>query len=117
MEQRTQSLEAIGVDTEPTLKRFCGDEDLLVEMLHEFSEEGYEDKLSAALQEQDLHALEHAAHTAKGTSANLGLVELSDKCNEVVQSIRKNEHAGLDAKVQAAVACYRNVCKAVAAIG
>lgn len=109
MESMMDKLVALGVDVEPTLKRFCGDEELLVEMLHEFAAENLAEELPEALARGDYHQIELTAHAVKGTSANLGLVELSARCNDAVQAVRTGELDGIDGLVSAVVECYRSV--------
>lgn len=116
MEREIVRLAALGVDVEPTLKRFYGDCDLLVEMLHEFAAEGLADQLPDALASGDLDRVERVAHAVKGTSANLGLMELSARCNDVVQAVRAQQLDNLDVLVAAAVERYRTVRDSIAAL-
>lgn len=109
-------LAALGVDVEPTLKRFYGDCDLLVEMLHEFADEGLADQLPDAFESGDLDRVERIAHAVKGTSANLGLMELSARCNDVVQAVRAQQLDGLDALVTVATERYRTARDGIAAL-
>ena len=67
MDEARGKLAALGIEMDATMKRFCGDTDLLVEMLREFAAEDLLERLPAAI------AIERAAHAVKGTSANLGL--------------------------------------------
>ena len=60
MDEARGKLAALGIEMDATMKRFCGDTDLLVEMLREFAAEDLLERL-------------RAAHAVKGTSANLGL--------------------------------------------
>ena len=100
MEDKEARLCALGIDVRPTLKRFYGDYDLLVDMLHEFVQEDMAEGMPAACAGGDLGELERIAHALKGTSANLGLVELE----------------GLGEKVDMAVGCYRSVRAGIAAL-
>ena len=73
MDEARGKLAALGIEMDATMKRFCGDTDLLVEMLREFAAEDLLERLPAAIAESDGAAIERAAHAVKGTSANLGL--------------------------------------------
>ena len=116
MECNLDSLRAIGIDLEPTVKRFCDDTGLLVEMLHEFAQEDLAEGLPSALGADDLAEGERLAHAVKGTSENLGLMELSARCNEVMQAVRAGKTEGLEGLVDAAVRCYRTVRAGIASL-
>lgn len=116
MEPTMEKLVALGVDLESTLKRFCDDADLLVEMLHEFAAENLAEELPEAAARGDYHQIELTAHAVKGTSANLGLVELSARCNDAVQAVRSGKLDGIDGLVEAAVECYRSVRAGIEAL-
>lgn len=73
MDEARGKLAALGIEMDAAMKRFCGDTDLLVEMLREFAAEDLLERLPAAIAESDGAAIERAAHAVKGTSANLGL--------------------------------------------
>ena len=73
MDEARGKLAALGIEMDATMKRFCGDTDLLVEMLREFAAEDLLERLPAAIAESDGAAIERAAHAVNGTSANLGL--------------------------------------------
>ncbi|BAK43749.1 Hpt domain-containing protein [Eggerthella sp. YY7918] len=109
MDTISEQLTALGVDIEPTLKRFYGDCDLLVEMLHEFAREDLAEQLPEALSQGDYTQIELIAHSVKGTSANLGLVELSNRCNDAVQAVRAGTFDDMDKLVNAVVEQYRTV--------
>ena len=116
MDEARGKLAALGIEMDATMKRFCGDTDLLVEMLREFAAEDLLERLPAAIAESDGAAIERAAHAVKGTSANLGLMELSARCNEVVQAVRAGKTEGLEGLVDAAVRCYRTVRAGIASL-
>lgn len=116
MVQMTERLADLGVDVGPTLKRFYGDADLLVDMLHEFAAENLIAGLSAACAAGDWSEAERIAHAVKGTSANLGLVELSARCNDVVQAARSGQTEGIEGLADRAVECFCTVSTAIAAL-
>ncbi len=114
MEERTHRFADFGIDWDPTVKRFCGDLDLLDCMLREFAEEDLIEGLPPALARADYGEVERIAHAAKGTSANLGLVEVSALCDDVVQAVRAGDCARLEELVGAAVNRYRIVRQRIA---
>lgn len=101
MQDTISHLAAIGVDIDPTLKRLCGDVDLLVSLLQDFAAENLVAQIPDALEKQDYEAIENLAHAVKGTSGNLGLVDLSARCNDVVQAVRSGNTELLGSLVEA----------------
>ena len=61
MDEARGKLAALGIEMDATMKRFCGDTDLLVEMLREFAAEDLLERLPAAIAESDGAAIERAA--------------------------------------------------------
>lgn len=116
MDEATQILWDLGIDAEATLKRFCGDYDLLVEMLHEFASENLADGLPDALKKNDYDEVERIAHAVKGTSANLGLTDLSSRCDDVVQAVRSKTLGSIEALVSEAVASNRTALASIATL-
>jgi signal transduction histidine kinase/CheY-like chemotaxis protein len=66
------------------------------EIVRAFSESANERlaELRKATQDVDLAAIESAAHSLKGSSANLGASRLSNMCADIVDSIRQGELVG-----------------------
>lgn len=116
MDEARGELAALGIEMDATMKRFCGDADLLVEMLREFAAEDLLERLPAAIAECDGAAIERVAHAVKGTSANLGFTELSARCDKVVQAARAGELDGIEGLGAEALACYRDVRAGIAAL-
>ncbi len=57
--------------------------------------------LEAALAEGDLPGMERAAHTLKGAASNLGAVELTECCAELVRDCRAGSADQAEAQVAA----------------
>ena len=92
MDEARGKLAALGIEMDATMKRFCGDTDLLVEMLREFAAEDLLERLPAAIAESDGAAIERAAHAVKG------------------------ELDGIEGLGAEALACYRDVRAGIAAL-
>ena len=107
MDNRLQQLETLGIDVETTLKRFCGNVNLLMSMLEVFVREDTLEKLPEAMRAKDYEAAESIAHAVKGTAANLGLASLSTRCDALVQAIRANHLCNVDDLALAALESYR----------
>lgn len=87
----TQALNTVGVDVETTLRRFGNNQALLERFVRKFPQDDTYNKLSQAVGAGDLAEIERAAHTLKGTSANLGFQTLSDICRDMVQAVREGK--------------------------
>ncbi len=116
MDHRLQQLETLGIDVETTLKRFCGDADLLMSMLAVLIQEDVLEQLPEALRAKDYRAAESIAHAVKGTAANLGLASLSAQCNALAQAIRTNQLHDAESLASTALASYRTVRAHIAAL-
>lgn len=115
MDNRLQQLETLGIDVETTLKRFCGNANLLMSMLEVFVREDTLEKLPEAMRAKDYEAAESIAHAVKGTAANLGLAALSAQCDALVQAIRTNQLHDAESLTSTALASYRAVRAYIAA--
>ena len=70
-------------------------------------------ELRRALSAGDARAVEGAAHSLKGSSANLGAFELAELCNELERLARRAVLNGAQAKVADLEAEYERVEKAM----
>ncbi len=78
----------LGINLDVALERFAGNEGLYIKFLNKMRSDPTFAMLENAVADRDLSAVERAAHTLKGVSANLGLDELSVKCADIVQAVR-----------------------------
>lgn len=78
---------AVGGDDRQVLNRLPS-EDMLRRFLHKFSKDPSHAELLSALAAQDFAAAFRAAHTLKGTAANLGLDDLSAAASELTEALR-----------------------------
>lgn len=86
----------LGINLDAALERFAGNEGLYLKFLNKMLTDPTFPALEDAVREKDLKAVERAAHTLKGVSANLGLDDLSGRCADIVQAVRTDETAAQD---------------------
>lgn len=87
----------LSIDYPTTLARFSGNEALLRRFLLRFPSDATFSQLEAAQAAGDLPAVERTAHTLKGVAANLGLSELQNVCDQLVQAVRRGDTAAIPA--------------------
>ena len=87
-EMTRRRLAAAGVDTEDALRRFLGNEALLLKFLARFGQDETFSRLCEALARQDGKAAFEAAHTLKGVCGNLSLRELFRQVSALVEELR-----------------------------
>ncbi len=81
------------IDYKSALERIGGDREFLDELLGIYIEEFVSSvgALETALQEQDFKSIQEIGHSLKGSSANLSLLQLSDKANLIEKAGRDND--------------------------
>lgn len=90
-----------GFDLPLALSRAGGQMDLLKEIADLFLED-YPRSLHAihaGVEARDLKAVEHAAHSVKGSACNFGAPEVVDAAAELERKARGSDWAGLDSLV------------------
>lgn len=86
-----------GLDWNSAVGRFAGKQELYVKFLKKFTGDETFTLLQDMWRQKDSTGTEHAAHTLKGVCANLGMTELSELFNRVVQAMREeNPQAGFE---------------------
>ncbi|VYU44329.1 hypothetical protein [Clostridium tertium] len=93
-------LKEVGVDIDGATSRLCNNLVLYKKLLNKFLEDKNFEMLIYSLEKKDYKNIEIYAHTLKGLSGNLGFVELSKTCAEMVESVRKEEFDSLDEVVK-----------------
>jgi two-component system sensor histidine kinase/response regulator len=90
-------------DRAALLDRVEGDEELLVEMVQLYVEDAPRalKTMRSALQQGDLHALERAAHSVKGSSANLAANPAAEAAQRLEQDAKRGDAAGAEASLAA----------------
>lgn len=103
-----------------TIKKMLGNNamQIIEELLPMFWEDAGEllDTLSTAAQEGDSKTLAHAAHTLKGSCASMGLLSLSEPCQEIEQMARQQQLTGVKTKVADIVKEYKRIKKTLTAV-
>ena len=91
--------------------------DLLAELLPLFFEDAglLLDSLQEAVVDENAEAIQQAAHTLKGSSANLGMTRLSSLCLELETIGRKGDLAGANDKFAGVVREYERIKEATMA--
>lgn len=87
-EMTRRCLAEAGVDTEDALRRFLGNEALLLKFLARLGQDENFPRLCDAMARGDEKAAFEAAHTLKGVCGNLSLQELSRQVSDLVESLR-----------------------------
>lgn len=105
-----------GVDIVSTLERFDGNEALLVRCLKLFADDSLANEAAAALDAGNFSRLGTIAHSIKGTSVNVGLVDLSEQWNDVLMAVRANRLEEVDGLAREALASFRVTREAILAL-
>ena len=74
------------------------------------------DDLASAIENNETHKTERASHTLKGSSANIGAVELSSLCAEMVAMARNSVPQGYTEVLQEILAEYDRVKAEIAVL-
>lgn len=83
---------ACGMDLEATLKRFSGNEGLLLRFVKKFAGDTTFEQLKEAVAQEDYPKIETTAHTLKGVAGNLGFQELFACSDQIVKAVRAGEY-------------------------
>jgi CheY-like chemotaxis protein/HPt (histidine-containing phosphotransfer) domain-containing protein len=88
-------------DRAALLDRVEGDEELLAEMIQLYVEDAPRalETMRSALQQGDMHALERAAHSVKGSSANLAANAAAEAALRLEQDAKRGDAAGAAASL------------------
>jgi len=66
------------------------------------------ESIIASLLSHDTEKLLRLAHTLKGSSRNVGAIELSDLCESLEMDLRNGEHSNLDQRVNLISSSFEN---------
>lgn len=111
-----ESMQSCGVDTATTLRRFADNAALLERFVLKFPQDPTYSALADAIRGNDASLIERLAHTLKGTAANLGYQELSDRCASLVSAVRSGQTEDHPALFQAIKEEYERVVGAIGQI-
>lgn len=83
--------EKIGVDIDGAISRLCGNVELYKKLLLKFLEDKSYEQLVNSIIINDYKNIESYAHTLKGLSGNLGFIDLSKSCINILENVRNKE--------------------------
>jgi HPt (histidine-containing phosphotransfer) domain-containing protein len=104
-------LEAHGIDVEGTIKRFSGNESLLIKFLKKFTDDTTFMQLEAAYIENDCEEIFKAVHTLKGIAGNLGMKKLFEICEKAMIQCRECDYSQMEEHYLNARAEYNQMKK------
>lgn len=87
----TEAAKELNIDLEGTLGRFSGNEGLYLRFLRRLPQDKTFEQLAQGVEQGDAQIMEQAAHTLKGVAANLGLEDLRQASDGVVQAVRAGQ--------------------------
>ena len=93
-------LKRVGVNTDKTLDRFGGLDELYVKFLDEFADTERFEEIYAAFASGDYAKAEMCAHKLKGVLGNLGMDELFAESELVMKDIRAGDHAQAEQRLR-----------------
>lgn len=109
LERLTQA----GVDVAGSLARFNGNKDLYIRFIRKFPNDLNFNLLVQDVNDKKLRDAQMHVHTLKGLSANLGMKELSNACNEMLIKLREDEYDHLDRISSEIQSCYQKMIDAI----
>ncbi len=89
------ALKEIGVDVDGTISRFMDNSEIYIRFITRFPQEDRVTPIKEAIESGDSERIISAAHKMKGTSANLGMTELSAAAAVIVDKARNGISDGL----------------------
>lgn len=107
------ALDSLGVDTEGTINRFVGNEDIYVKFLKGYIEEGRMPAIYAALEGKNTDELIIKVHKLKGVSGNLGMTELYELAEDVITRLRNGSYDGVEELLKQINSVYDRICDAI----
>lgn len=87
-EKMLVQLEEKGNRISELINRFAGNEAICVKLLKKFPGDDNYDKYMSQIPVRDLASAEQSVHTLKGVASNLGLTNISDLTQKIVDEIR-----------------------------
>ena len=96
--------EYINIDIKGSLERFSNFEPMYIKYLKRFNQEHTFDAFELSIRDNNLEEIENTAHTLKGICGNLGLSDLFDVYNDIVQAVRSHENDKIGQLAQRAIA-------------
>ena len=107
------SLAELGVDTDGTISRFVGNEDIYAKFLTGYIAEERMPDIYKALAEKNTDELIMKTHKLKGVSGNLGMTEIYDLAEEAISLLRSGTYDGVEELLKRTEAVYIKICDAI----
>lgn len=97
------------LDYDGTVARFCGKESLVIKFLKKFPNDPSFDELAQAVEANDFEEIEKSAHALKGVTGNLGLQDLFEINQKIVDAVRSGQYEALPEYFRKDQEIYNNV--------
>lgn len=107
------SLSELGVDTDGTISRFVGNEDIYVKFLTGYIAEERMPDIYAALAEKNTDELIMKTHKLKGVSGNLGMTEIYELAEKAISLLRSGTYEGVEELLKRTEDIYNRICDAI----
>lgn len=99
-------LQEAGVEYKAALKRFADKADIYEKYIRKFSEDTHYEQAKEAFKNNDHDELLKTVHPIKGIVGTLGMNQLYQDADDVVQAIRENRQKDITSCFQKFAACY-----------
>lgn len=91
MNKLLEKLEEMGAETEDTIDRLMGDEEMYLEFIMKFPQNENIIELKKAVEAKDAEKAMKEVHTLKGVALNLGFLPLLDVCMDMLLDFREGD--------------------------
>ncbi|MCH5185877.1 MAG: Hpt domain-containing protein [Oscillospiraceae bacterium] len=102
--------EKLHLDHAGMLRRFSGQEAILIKFFKKFPDDPTFLNLKDAVEKNDTVSVEHTAHTLKGICANLGITSVSDPASNLVNAVRAGEYDKIGPLFAEISKAYTDIC-------
>ena len=102
-----------GIDTDGAVRRFAGKVEMYFKFLLRFTDDKYAEQLEQAVAANDYEVAHMAAHTLKGVAANLGVNDIAEECQLMVNALRAHDYSDLDRLAKNVRASFDNACRVI----
>ena len=107
------SLKSLNVDTDGTISRFMGNEDIYVKFLAGYPEEDRMPPIYDALDSKDTDNLIMRVHKLKGVSGNLGMTSVYTRSEDAIKLLRAGTYDGVKEIITEIEADYCKICNTI----
>ena len=108
-DENRERLVECGVDYDGAMERFVGRTDLYLRLAKKFTDDSsYQDMLKA-IEQKDVEAAFHHAHTLKGLCANLSFAKLHQECSVLVDCLRNDSLADISEPLECVKKTYQKL--------